>query len=263
MKNYVPLAVAVLLALAAVVAVKRIIGTKAAGEQTVAVVVATREIRQGEVLDETALGERKVPLSARPVQATPWSMRARLVGQKVNRFVAVGDYVLLTDTETGASLVGEGEWAVALYVSGDGIASLVQPGDEVAIIGTFEIKEAVPSVDATVQLPPEAKIATMVLFPRVRVLNVGSRGTEAGEEHAGELIVGLKPSEAQVLIAAQQRYKLTLALRKRGDETAIDRVSIGMVNEQTFEALFREMEPITLPRIPGVGPLGSEKQVSQ
>jgi Flp pilus assembly protein CpaB len=73
------------------------------------------------------------------------------------------------------------------------------------------------------------------------------------------LILGLKPQEAQILIAAQQKFKLTLALRRPGDETAINRLDVGMVDSESFNKLLNGMESVTLSAKPGMA-VGVEKK---
>jgi len=244
MKNYIPLVLAVLLGLAAVLAVARLVAkNKQAPEDMAAVVSATRKISEGEDLHTDAVMKKSVPLSARPADAIPWSKVALIEGQKAKKTVAQGDYVLLSDiglTRGMGNLVGEGEWAVTLMAAG-GITRLVQPGDEVAIIGTFNVEAAVKSADLSAPSQKTAKEVTMVLFPRVRVL----------DNSGGELVVGLPPQQAQVLIAAQRKASLTLALRKPGDASALSRLDAGMVDAETLGALLNNLKPIQFPDTPG------------
>jgi Flp pilus assembly protein CpaB len=127
----------------------------------------------------------------------------------------------------------------------------VQPGDEVAVIGTFKIKSQIKTADLAAAPEEIAREATLVLFPRVRVLDVGSLST-GGEQTAGELILALPPQQAQVLVAAQNKARLTLALRRPGDDAAINRIDTGMVNEETFDKLLQGLEAFEMPKIPGV-----------
>jgi Flp pilus assembly protein CpaB len=257
MKNYIPLVLAVLLGLAAVLAVGRLIrGQNKAAEETCLVTAVARDVKAGETLSMDAMMKKEIPVSARPAQATAWSMAPQMVGQKVWRQITSGDYVLMTDLEPSRTMVGEGEWAITLNMGNDGIAALVQPGDEIAIIGTFGLSRKVTSTDLSAPARDEQKEATMVLFPRVRVLATGGR---KGGEGSGELILGLKPQEAQILIAAQQKFKLTLALRRPGDETAINRLDVGMVDSESFNKLLNGMESVTLSAKPGMA-VGVEKK---
>lgn len=255
MKNFIPLILAVLLGLAAVLAVGRLLqARKQAAEKSTTVVAVARDVTAGEVLTSDALMEKKVPISARPAQAIFWPRAEMVVGQKALRSIAQGDYVLLSDvglSRSMAEIVGEGEWAVSLTVPAGGIARIVQPGDEVAVIGTFRIKSQVTMADLAAAPEEIAREATLVLFPRVRVLDVGTLSS-GGEASAGELILALPPQQAQVLVAAQAKARLTLALRRPGDDAAINRIDTGMVNEETFDKLLQGLETIAMPNIPGI-----------
>ncbi len=254
MKNFIPLVLAVLLGLAAVLAVGRLLQSrKQTVEKTTTVVAVARDLNAGDVLTSDSIMEKKVPVSARPAQAIFWSRSEMVVGQKALRSIAQGDYVLLSDvglSRSMAAIVGEGEWAVSLTVPGGGIAKIVQPGDEVAVIGTFRITSQVSSADLAAKPEEVAQEATLVLFPRVRVLDVGiqSGGEEGG---VGDLILSLPPREAQVLVAAQRKSQLTLALRRPGDDAAINRMDSGMVDSTTFTKLLKGLAPVELPATPG------------
>jgi Flp pilus assembly protein CpaB len=255
MKNFIPIILAVLLGLAALFAVGRLLtARKQATEKTTTVVAVARDVTAGEALTSDSIMEKKVPISARPAQAIFWSRAEMVVGQKALRSIAQGDYVLLSDvglSRSMADIVGEGEWAVSLTVQAGGISRIVQPGDEVAVIGTFRISSQVKTADLSAAPEEVAREATLVLFPRVRVLDVGTLST-GGEATAGELILALPPQQAQVLVAAQAKAKLTLALRRPGDDAAINRMDTGMVNEETFDKLLQGLDPYEMPKIPGV-----------
>lgn len=258
MKNFIPLILAVLLGLAAVLAVGRLLQSRnQAKEKTTMVVAAARDVAAGDVLTADSVMQKKVPVSAKPAQAIFWSRSEMVVGQKAMRAIAQGDYILLSDVGLSRSMgdiVGEGEWAVSLTVSAGGIARVVQPGDEVAVIGTFRIKQKVKSADLAAAPEEVAREATLVLFPRVRVLDVGGLGSGRGAEGAGgaEIILALPPQQAQVLVAAQRKAQLTLALRRPGDDSAINRMDSGMVDEDTFDKLLQGLESVAMPKIPGV-----------
>jgi pilus assembly protein CpaB len=269
MKNFIPLILAVLLGLAAVLAVGRLLQSRnQAKEKTTLVVSAARDVAAGDVLTADSVMQKKVPVSAKPAQAIFWSRSEMVVGQKAMRSIAQGDYILLSDVGLSRSMgdiVGEGEWAVSLTVSAGGIARVVQPGDEVAVIGTFRIKQKVKSADLSAAPEEVAREATLVLFPRVRVLDVGGLGSGRGAEGAGgaEIILALPPQQAQVLVAAQRKAQLTLALRRPGDESAINRMDSGMVDEDTFDKLLQGLESVAMPKIPGVVSAVSVPQVKE
>ena len=255
MKNFIPLVIAVLLGLAATLAVGRLLRERARLEEdTVMVVAAARDITENDALTDNSIMQKEVPLSARPAQAIFWSRSDMVAGQRALRSIAQGDYILLSDVGLSRSMgdiVGEGEWAVTLHVAAGGIADVVQPGDEVAVMGTFKIKTTRETADLSAKAQTIEKEATLVLFPRVRVLSVGQKNVKEQSE-GNEIIVALPPRQAQVLIASQRRASLTLALRRPGDDAAISRMDAGMVDESTFDRLLKGLEPVVMPEVPGV-----------
>ena len=252
MKNYIPLVLAVLLGMAAVLSVVRVLNkNKTAKEETAWVLAAQRDLKEGDILSTDAVMKKEIPLSARPADAIAWSKRALIEGQKVKRAVHTGDYLLLTDiglSRSMASLVGEGEWAVTMTAGNSGISHVVQPGDEVAVIATFNMQMNLQTADLSAPEKKVAKEVTLVLFPRVRVLESSRR---TGESGAGDIILALPPQQAQVLIAAQRQAQLTLALRRPGDSAALNRLETGMVDDKTFQQLLSGVKSVTVPEMVG------------
>ncbi len=255
MKNFIPLVLAVLLGLAAVLAVGRLLSArKMAVERTVAVVAAAQAIAEGEVVADSFVMPKEIPLSAVPAQAIYWSRATMVVGQKALRSITQGDYVLLSDVGLSRSMgniVGEGEWAVSLALPPSGITRMIQPGDEVAVIGTFKITMQVQSTDLSAPVQQVDKEATMVLFPRVRVLDVGAlQGGFGSGEGSGNIVLALPPTQAQMLIAAQRQGELTLALRRPNDGSNINRLDAGMIDDQSFAALLDGLQSVKVPSVP-------------
>jgi len=248
-KNYVPLVVAVLLGVAAVLAVRRLIlRQREVREHPVSVVAVERDVNKGERLTADSLRRKEVPRSARPRQAIPWADRERVEDLEVRRSIRAGDYLLFTDvgqTRSLGALLARQEWGVTINVVG-GVADLVQPGDEVAVIATMRVEQEVPAEDLGATPGKETKDVTLVLFPRVRVLDTGNLSNT--EETDRRIIVGLPPRDAQVLIAAQRCAELTLALRHPGDETSLNRVDAGVVEDDTFADLLKGLETVTVPK---------------
>ena len=80
MKNFIPLVLAVLLGLSAVLAVGRLLQSrKQAVERTASVVAVARDVTAGEVLTADSVMEKRVPVSARPAQAIFWSRSEMVV----------------------------------------------------------------------------------------------------------------------------------------------------------------------------------------
>ncbi|MEY4917221.1 MAG: Flp pilus assembly protein CpaB [Verrucomicrobiota bacterium] len=250
MKNYIPIILAVLLGLAAVLAVSRMIAlNKQAPEDEAWVVVAQRDLNENDVLQADSVQKKVIPTSARPAEAIVWSKRSLIVGQTLKRRVQAGDYILMADINlmrSMSALVGEGEWAVTINVAN---ASMAQPGDEVAVIATFPVELAVATADLSQAPQKNSKEVTLVLFPRVRVLENGGSGKR--DETGAEIVLALPPQQAQVLIAAQGKARLTLALRRPGDSSALSRSSAGLVDETTFQQLLKAVPAVNIPDAPG------------
>ena len=178
MKNVIPIIVAVIIALAAVFAVSRMRGTQnSMQEEMVEVVTATRDLGAKETIKEGFVTSRSVPKSALPAQSIPWNKVNIVLGQEVLRSIAKGDYILLNDvgmSRTLSNLVTTGEWAVPVTFSDNSLLQFVQPGDEIAIWGTFSTQKVLESKDLSTQPTVIEEQATSVLFPCVRILDIGT-----------------------------------------------------------------------------------------
>ncbi len=252
MKNFIPLILAVVLGLAAVLAVGRLLSAQRhAQEDTITVVAAARDIQQGQEITQDIIRPKEIPVSALPAQAIAWTRGEMIVGQKALRPVTVNDYVLLSDvgfSRSLANVVGEGEWAVSLTLPRSGLGRLVQPGDEVAVIGNFKVEVLERTTDLAAPEVVTTKEATLVLFPRVRVLDVTSAQGAGGG--GSDIILALPPQQAQVLIAAQRRADITLALRRPNDDSSLNRMDAGMVDEETFRELLQGLNSVAVPQVP-------------
>ncbi len=251
MKNFVPLVLAVLLGLAAVLAVGRLLrAQKLQEEETVQVVAAVRVVEQGSEITEDMIRAKTIPASAEPMQSIRWLRKDMVIGQKALRAISENDYLLLSDvglSRSLANIVGEGEWAVALKLPSGGIGRLVQPGDEVAVIGHFSVESKIRSADLSAAQELQKNDATLVLFPRVRVLDVGVEGTGSS---GSEIILALPPQQAQTLLAAYRKGDIEVALRRPNDASGLNRLDAGVVDDRTFESLLSGLEPVNVPLVP-------------
>ena len=252
MKNSIPLILAVVLGLAAVFAVGRVISSNIAQqEEMIEVVAAQRDIPAGEILADGYYRPKKVPRSALPAQAIFWNKAQMLNGQKMLVNKSAGDYIYLSDFQTQGigNVVGEGEWAVAIQLPSRSIASMLKPGDEVAIIATFQVEEKQKSTNG--EKTSGKKDVTTVLFPRVRVLEIG--GGMFASDQSGTLVLQLPPQQAQTLIAASRVAQLYPALRRANDSSALNRLDAGVVDMNTFKKLLEGQETVVIPQIPNAG----------
>ena len=101
MKNTIPIIIAVVLAAAAVFALSRIIKPKESEKERhpVPVVFTSKDIPPDTVIQEAWLVKREMEADSLPKKFIPWSRANLVVGQKSNRTIPAGDYVLLSDIE--------------------------------------------------------------------------------------------------------------------------------------------------------------------
>lgn len=251
MKNAIPLVLSVLLGLAAVFAVSRVISSNNAKvEEKIMVVAAARDLKKGEVIAEGFFMPKEVALSAVPAQAIIWSRAPMIIGQKLIQPITSGNYIFMNDvgmSQGMGNVVGEGEWAVAIQIADKAMASILQGGDEIAIVGTFNLEKKKPAQDGTNQPGKSAKEVTMVIFPKVRILEVGSKDRNSS---GATIVVLLPPQQAQTLIAAQRVAEIYPVLRRPNDTTALNRLDAGVVTLDTFSAMLDDLETVVVPKIP-------------
>ena len=257
MKNTIPLIVAIVLGLIAVFAVSKMIRPKDADAESkqIEIVAAARDIspKDGPIKEEWLM-PRPVDRNSMPNKAIPWSQVHQVTGQSLVRTVALKDYILASDVtgfETRLDLaVGEGEWAVPVTFSDPSLVQFLQPGMEIAILGTSVMQEVIPKKDVSEKPDVVEQRATSVVFPCVRILDIGKgdairRSEDVGAN--GTIIVALTPRQASTLVAAQRTMELYPALRKTKDRSALMRRDVGIVTDATFKGLRENLEAITLP----------------
>ena len=247
-KNIIPLVLAVVLALAAVFAVNRLIGqqTPMAGEEIVEVVVAARPLAPGDLINEGAFTKKQIPRSAAPSKAIGWNQTAMILNQKMKTSVSRGDYIVLDDIGVGRGLsdmVGDGEWAVSISLNGGAITNRLRPGDEIAIVGTFTLKEEEKSAVLGQDGKSSSRKITTVVLPQVRIIALDGNRQQGGDE----FVLSLSPKHAQMLLAAQaQGIELAPALRRPHDESNLNRTTVGYVDMETFYGLVNGVERTTI-----------------
>ncbi len=246
MKNIIPLIVAVILGLVAVFAVSRTIaGKDERKEQLVEVVAASRMLEAGEALSEGFIYSRSVAVSSLPKQHVKWNNRNMIIGQKLVHSVAKGDYVLLSDvggvTLSKGNIIGDGEWGVPVSFADNTLVKMLQPGDEIAIVGTYKLQQTVKKgkdVDAGTDVIQ--RTVTTVIFPRVRILELTGSG----------VLLSLPPQQALALTAIQQQAELFPLLRKTNDTKAMNRKDGGIYEDRTLTELADGLNHIEIPAVP-------------
>lgn len=252
MKNTIPLILAILLALAAVFAVSRMIShNQTAAEETISVIAATRDLEKGSILDKGFLMERVIPIRSYTERSITWDKKDTIIGQEVERFIKSGDFIFYSDIGLSHGIsasIGEKEWAVSVSLAPCALTGMLRPGDEIAVIGRFVMKSREEPGMMSEKSDGEDELVTAVIIPRVRVIGVGSSDTVQGQ--SGEIIVALPPQLAQTLVEAQNRATLFPALRRSNDQSVLNRLDAGVVNEKTFDDLIKGLKTVQVKEVP-------------
>lgn len=256
MKNLAALAFALAFATVAAFAAARLLHAKAPskGARTVKVVAASRPIMPGRGgIESEWLRPRTVEVDSLPVTAILWQERNRVLGQTPSRTVPEGDYILLGDIAGAEIILGgtvpEGRWAVPVDFADSSLVKFLQPGDEIAILASRSAIEAVESIDASERPVEIRKETTEVLFPCVRILDIGEGDgirRDSRRQRGSVVIVALSPREAATLVAAERIMDLYPALRRSGDMSSMQRRDVGIVDESTFKGIKAGLESVDI-----------------
>lgn len=259
MKNYIPLILAVILGFAAIVVVNRNMNKNPKAQiKEVEVVATTRQITKGDVIKESDLKIKRIPVTAQPANAVPATKMNWVIGQNAHRPIPAGDYIYFDDVPLDRPvIVGKGEWAIMLRFEKSSITQLIRPGDDIAIIATINVRESKNAVnaDGVMEEKVSEREVTTVLLPRVRVISVGAAPVMTGASgmtrtEESEMLMSLPPEQAQLLLAAKSMARLDLALRRPNDDSALSRSDIKMVDASSFTDLIKGMKPVQLPDMP-------------
>lgn len=199
---------------------------EASGGEPVAVLVARTPIEVGQPISEDMLSPRMIPRAYLEDRAVLEAEKAKILGLRVGHTVQAQQTVLWTDLAIAmderrnlSSLVQPGMRAVTIRADFDDKSfALIRPGDRIDVIATM------PQPDK-----PDARSA-VVLLQNVLVLAVGTDfeadGPGAKDDSGGAMILSLSLNvqEAQLASLAQEKGKLSVALRNPNDV----RVTEGM-----------------------------------
>ncbi|OGV34425.1 MAG: Flp pilus assembly protein CpaB [Lentisphaerae bacterium GWF2_45_14] len=213
---------------------------KALGEaRTVEVVVLTKD----KVADEDITLNDIEPMKVKRFKSTgdrdvPWTHKNVILNQKLATSLNKGavlqwsDFQLATKGAKGLSdFITQGDRAVSISVDvTSSVTGLISPGDNVDIIGTFRFPEM--KGDKTLDT------LTITILQNVKIL---ATGTDMGKflvkgiqkKNYSTVTLSLTPKEAEMIIFASQKGRLTLTLRNR-EETKIE-TYLQSVNFKYFE----------------------------
>jgi pilus assembly protein CpaB len=189
-----------------------------AGGATRSLVVVTRDLAPGELIQRAALDFRDLPEAYVEDRHIAAEDVERLIGMRATTPVVGGASLLWTDLDAGrpgrtlSGLVQVGMRALSLPELGfDG---LLRPGDRADVLFTPRVPE-----DGSPDDQP-----TVTLLENVLVLGVGRElGTEVGRPareaaaEAGRVTLSVSPREAQRIAHTQGRGTLRLSLRNPHD----------------------------------------------
>lgn len=245
MKNVIPLITAVLLGLAAVFAVSKTMkNNEKAEEKTKRVLIVTNEIMEGELIQESRVGIKEIPESAAPKNCIDESNQAFTFNQRAKRKIAKGDYLLYSDIELDQSksrALGDGQWGVPVTFADGVLLKMLQPGDDIAIVGTFVYKDRIKTEkNADAEEKVVEKTVTAVIYPRVSILEI--RGAT--------VLLSLPPAQAIALTAIQRKARLYPILRKKKDDNALNRMDGGKFEDSALTDMIKGLQKISIPLVP-------------
>jgi pilus assembly protein CpaB len=226
--------------------------TEASGGEKIKLVIAVKPIERGKIITDDMVATREVPQAYVEDRAIKDAEKPKILGLRVGNTVQAQQTLMWTDLITASEdrrdlseIVQPGNRAVTIKTSReDSSVALIRPGnyvDVIAVMGT-------PSSN-------EARSAA-VLLQRVLVLAAGL-DTNADIDPAKKtssydrdnlLTLSLTLPEAQLLSAAQEKGKITVALRNPEDQRTIDRIP-----DYNTSLLFNRNERDSVPGIRGGG----------
>ena len=198
--------------------------------ETVILIKTTRNMVEGEEISSGDVARCQVQrnrANAVPSREIPWSELPRVLGRKLETSLPAGQILQTTDLQpptrrNGFTRVVQPDWrAVSIPVDMvSSVSNLVQPNDNVDVIGTFRFPDA--KGDTTLDT------VTLTILQDVKVLAVGTRwGTTTSETGAAPrsyttVTLQVLPAEVEMIVFAAQKGRLTLSLRNF-DDAKIDR----------------------------------------
>ncbi|MBI2191792.1 MAG: Flp pilus assembly protein CpaB [Planctomycetes bacterium] len=228
MKSKVALLIAIVLGVLAALAVRQYVTQKEVaiyeGKKPVEIIVARREIHEGEALTGPSIEAKQFPKDYLPPDSISWSDHSMTIGRKVSRLVKRGDPIQWADLiekeeekETGMqSRLAIEERAITLSVTRtSGVGGMIRPGDRIDLYATFRK-----------QGPQRAEGASLETYPILRNVQVlatdqnlsakdvmAARRSASAKESYTSLTLNVSPQEVGVLLHATETGNLTAVLR--------------------------------------------------
>ena len=211
--------------------------------ETVVLIRITRNMVENEEIRETDVARYPVRRSREGrgfSREIPWREVSRVIGRRLESSMTANQILLSTDLKPltrrqGFTGVIQSGWrAVSIPVDPvSSVNNLVQPGDNVDVIGTFRF----PDVRGDAALDT----ITLTILQDVKVLAVGNRWGAAAFDPAaagrsyGTVTLQLFPEEVEMIVFAAQKGRLTLSLRNFEDERIERSIESRSVNFKLLE----------------------------
>lgn len=228
MRNYILLALAILAGVLAFGIAKTQINKRyqelELHAKRIKVVISKLDLAAGEMIRAKDLSVREIFANSAGGDEIRLEDVRLVIDQKLAANVKKDSPLRWRDLETGelsgrgsllANIVPQRERALAVAVdSTSSVAGMIRPNDHVDILGTFRF----PAAEGDAALDT----VTLTLLQNVTVLAVGqqlSTSVEEGRRGASytSLTLSVTPPEAELLVFAQQKGKLTFTLRNPRD----------------------------------------------
>jgi pilus assembly protein CpaB len=224
---------------------------EASGGEKVKLLIAVKPIERGKIITDDMVATREVPQAYVEDRAIKDAEKAKILGLRVGNTVQAQQTLMWTDLITASEdrrdlseIVQPGNRAVTIKTSReDSSVALIRPGNYVDVIAVMGAQNA----------NTEARSAA-VLLQRVLVLATGldtsvdydPNKKAPSYEKDNLLTLSLSLPEAQLLAAAQEKGKITVALRNPEDQRTVDRIP-----DYNTSLLFNRDQRDNLPGIRG------------
>ena len=235
LKSIVLLAVAVGCGLIAMLGVQQVLsGNRAAPrEETVKVLLATSDIAPGVPLDESNTSFKSFPKSALPEGVV--TKKEQFEQRSLNVKAVTGEMIMMAKLGEkgifGASAeIPEGMRVVTVQTNQTTTHSgLIRPGDRVDVLVTYKIRR--PEAGMIAKTKTVLEYIKVFATDHVRAGN----STDAGEHSAKNISLLVDPEQANLLMLAESKGAIHLALRHKSDTTPVK-------TEAVDESMFDEEE---------------------
>ena len=225
------------------------------GGDRIKLLVVVKPIERNAIITDDMLSERDVPVAYVEDRAVKRAEKAKVVGLRAGNGMLANQTLMWTDLAIAAderrdlsSLVQPGNRAVTVRALGEENKSgaLVAPGDYVDVVATMIVSSGAD----------QRELQSVVLLQRVLVLAIGLDTTsdtrvagasdtkDRGARYSRDLMLTLSINlqEAQLITLAQERGKLSVALRNPDDQRIVEGIQ-DMKSQDAFSKGERDKVP--------------------